>query len=422
MADNARHVQRQEKLAGLMLIAAAGLALVAANSGLADAYHALLEQTLGPAMPRFGQLSVHYWIADGLMAVFFLLIGLEVKREWYQGRLASRAQRRLPIIAAAAGMVVPALIYLAVTGFDPAFANGWAIPAATDIAFAIGILALLGDRANPTVKLLLVTIAIVDDVGAVLIIALVYTSSLDGFALAWAVGLLATMGAMNLFGVRRLWPFMVGFALLWFAMLASGIHATIAGVLAALAVPLGTSEADSPLKHLEHKIHPWVMFGIVPLFGFASAGVHIAGVGDVAHPLPLGIILGLFLGKQIGVFGAIWLADKTGVAPRPEHARWLELYGASLLCGVGFTMSLFIAALAFPQSPEAIEAAKIGILAGSLLSAVAGFVVLRLTRPVSFSEEDRAEAWEIFADDADEALRRDHSLAPPLVEPDRPGS
>ena len=296
-------------------------------------------------------------------------------------------------------MAVPAFVYAATVGFDPALIDGWAIPAATDIAFAIGILALLGDRANPTVKLLLVTIAIVDDVGAVLIIALVYTASLDGFAIACAVAILAVMGGMNLFGVRRLWPFMAGFALLWLAMLVSGIHATIAGVLAALAVPLGKGEAVSPLKTLEHRIHAWVMFGIVPLFGFASAGVEIGGLAELFQPLPMAIVLGLFIGKQAGVFGAIWLADRTGIAPRPAHARWRELYGAALLCGVGFTMSLFIGALAFPDSPEAVEAAKLGTLAGSLLSALVGYAVLRLTTPKALSEEDRDEAFEIFGED-----------------------
>ena len=399
MADHNRHVRRQEKLAGLLLIAAAALALLAANSGLAHAYHLLLEARVGPFMPRFGTLSVHQWIADGLMAIFFLLVGLEVKREWYDGRLSTAAERRLPIIAAAAGMAVPALVYAVTVGFDPVLIDGWAIPAATDIAFAIGILALLGDRANPTVKLLLVTIAIVDDVGAVLIIALVYTASLDGFAIACAVAVLAVMGGMNLFGVRRLWPYMVAFALLWLAMLASGIHATIAGVLAALAVPLGKDEPFSTLKRLEHNIHGWVMFAIVPLFGFASAGVEIGGLDALFQPLPMAIILGLFVGKQAGVFGAIWLADRTGIAPRPAYAHWRELYGAALLCGVGFTMSLFIGALAFPDAPEAIEAAKLGTLTGSLLSAIAGWAVLRLSTPKSLSDEDRDEAFEIFGED-----------------------
>ena len=392
-------IRRQEMFAGLTLMAAAAVALVLANSGAADAYHHLLEAKVGPEMPRFGVMSVHYWIADGLMAVFFLLVGLEVKREWYDGRLSTPAQRKLPFIAAGAGMGVPALIYLLVVGFDPALVNGWAIPAATDIAFAIGILALLGDRANPTVKLLLVTIAIVDDIGAVAIIAFVYTANLDGAAIAAALVIAGLMAGLNMIGVRRLWPYMIGFALMWFAMLASGVHATIAGVLAALTVPLGLGESHSPLRRLEHLLHPWVMFGVVPLFGLASAGVHIGNFGDVLQPLPLAIALGLFLGKQIGVFGSIWAAVKLGLAPRPDHARWAELYGASLLCGVGFTMSLFIGALAFPASPEAVEAAKLGTLAGSVLSAIAGFMVMRLTTPVAFSEADREEVEEIFADD-----------------------
>ena len=399
MADHPSNSQRTEKLAGLVLIFASGLALLAANSGLADAYHQLLETKFGPPLPRYGILSLHYWIADGLMAVFFLLVGLEVKREWYDGRLSTPAERRLPFVAAAAGMAVPALVYLFVIGFERSLIRGWAIPSATDIAFAVGILALLGARANPTIKLLLVTIAIVDDVGAVAIIALVYTASLNGFAIAVALAILAGMAALNQFGVRRLWPYLLAFPFLWLAMLASGIHATIAGVLAALVVPLGKGEARSPLKRLEHKLHPWVMFGVMPLFGFASAGVHIGGVAELFEPVALAIIAGLFLGKQAGVFGAIWLADRSGFAPRPAQARWLELYGASLLCGVGFTMSLFIGALAFPNSPEAVEAAKLGTLAGSFLSAVVGFTVLRLTTPVMFSEEEISEAKEIFGED-----------------------
>ncbi|MDQ3246639.1 MAG: Na+/H+ antiporter NhaA [Pseudomonadota bacterium] len=406
MAQSASDVQRSEKIAALLLIAAAAAALFAANSGLAEPYHHLLETKFGPEMPRFGVLSFHYWVADGLMAIFFLLIGLEVKREWYDGRLSTPAERRLPFIAAAAGMAVPALVYLLVTGFDPALVRGWAIPSATDIAFAIGVLALLGTRANPTVKLLLVTIAIVDDVGAVIIIALVYTASLDGFAIACAVGILAGMAALNLFGVRRLWPFMIGFAFLWYAMLASGIHATIAGVLAALAIPLGRGEDRSPLKRLEHNIHPWVMLGVMPLFGFVSAGVVIGSFEQLLQPLPLAILLGLFVGKQIGVFGAVWLADKTGIAPRPDHTRWLELYGAALLCGIGFTMSLFIGALAFAETPEAVEAAKLGTLAGSALSAVLGWAVLRFTTPLPFSPEEIDEAYEIFGEDQAREMRQ----------------
>ena len=398
MSDIPHATQREERNAGLLLIAASAAALLLANGSLAEPFHHLLETKIGPAMPRFGPMSIHHWIADGLMAIFFLLVGLEVKREWYDGRLSTLAQRRLPILAAAAGMIVPAILYLAVTGFNPALIRGWAIPSATDIAFAVGVLALLGSRANPAVKLLLVTIAIIDDVGAVLIIALVYTADLDPMAIFAAAAVLAGMAGMNLFGVRRLTPYLIGFAVLWYAMLASGIHATIAGVLAALTVPLGLGETRSPLKRLEHAIHPWVMFGIMPLFGLASAGVHIGSLGEIMQPLPLAIIAGLFLGKQIGVFGAIWLVIRVKLAPMPS-ARWSELYGASVLCGIGFTMSLFIGALAFEGSPQSVEQAKLGTLAGSLLSAIAGWIILGLAAPQPFSEEDREEAAEIFGED-----------------------
>ncbi len=356
------------------------------------------------------------------MAIFFLLVGLEVKREWYDGRLSTPAERRLPIIAAAAGMAVPALIYLLLTGFERALIRGWAIPSATDIAFAVGVLALLGSRANPAVKLLLVTIAIVDDVGAVIIIALVYTAGLDAMAIGAAALILGAMGILNLFGVRRLWPYLIGFALLWYAMLASGIHATISGVLAALTIPLGRGEPHSPLKRLEHSIHPWVMLGIMPLFGLASAGVELGSL-RLFEPLPIAIAAGLFIGKQVGVFGAIWLTVKSGAAPKPDHTRWMELYGASILCGIGFTMSLFIGALAFPSSPMEVEAAKVGTLAGSLLSALMGFAVLRFVAPVPPDLEEAAEASEIFGADqhAEKAHRMKISVTPPDAreDPDR---
>jgi NhaA family Na+:H+ antiporter len=393
MADLQAPTRQSDRNAGLLLIAAAAAALLIANSPLAHDYHALLETRVGP-------LTVHTLVADGLMAIFFLLVGLEVKREWYDGRLSTNAERRLPILAAAAGMAVPALVYLAVAGSDPALLRGWAIPAATDIAFAIGILALLGPRAPPSLKLLLVTIAIIDDIGAVAIIAFAYTSSLDPVALSGAVLITGAMAAMTLFGVRRLWPFLVGFALLWLAVRASGVHATIAGVVAALTVPLGRGEAHSPLKRLEHDIHPWVMFGVVPLFGLVSAGVPLAGgIGAITAPLPLAILLGLIVGKQAGVFGALWLAVRSGLAPKPAGTSWPQIYGAALLCGIGFTMSLFIGALAFPGSAALVDSAKIGTLAGSFLAALAGYAVLRWAAPVVGPEEDRDEAEELFAAD-----------------------
>jgi NhaA family Na+:H+ antiporter len=397
MASGPDDVQSREKLAGIFLMAAAAAALLIANTGLAGPYHSLLETRLGPALPRLGVLSIHEWIADGLMAVFFLLVGLEVKREWYDGRLSTAAERRLPIIAAAAGMAVPAMVYLAVTGADPAVIRGWAIPSATDIAFAVGILALLGKSANPSLKLVLVAIAVIDDIGAVIIIALVYTASLDAFAIAAAVAIVGLMAMMNLLGVRRLFPYMIAFVALWVAMLASGVHATISGVLAALTIPLGRGEEQSPLKRLEHAIHPWVMLGIMPLFGLASAGVHIGGFGEVLQPVPLAIIAGLFIGKQAGVFGSIWLMVRLGIATRKPSTPWIQIYGAALLTGVGFTMSLFIGALAF-NDPDLVDSARLGTIVGSLLAGLAGWAVLYFSKPF-VAEDDRAEAREIFAGD-----------------------
>jgi NhaA family Na+:H+ antiporter len=397
MASGPDDVQSREKLAGIFLMAAAAAALLIANTGLAGPYNSLLETRLGPALPRLGVLSLHEWIADGLMAVFFLLVGLEVKREWYDGRLSTAAERRLPIIAAAAGMAVPAMVYLAVTGADPAVIRGWAIPSATDIAFAVGILALLGKSANPSLKLVLVAIAVIDDIGAVIIIALVYTASLDAFAIAAAVAIVGLMAMMNLLGVRRLFPYMIAFVALWVAMLTSGVHATISGVLAALTIPLGRGEEQSPLKRLEHAIHPWVMLGIMPLFGLASAGVHIGGFGEVLQPVPLAIIAGLFIGKQAGVFGSIWLMVRLGIATRKPSTPWIQIYGAALLTGVGFTMSLFIGALAF-NDPDLVDSARLGTIVGSLLAGLAGWAVLYFSKPF-VAEDDRAEAREIFAGD-----------------------
>jgi NhaA family Na+:H+ antiporter len=403
MADDPAKVQRREKLAGILLIAAATAALLIANSSVAGLYHSALEIEVGPAMPRFGVLTVHQWIADGLMAIFFLLVGLEVKREWYDGRLSTAAARRLPIIAAAAGMGVPALIYVAVTGADPELIHGWAIPAATDIAFAVGILALLGKAANPSLKLVLVAIAVIDDIGAVIIIALFYTAQLNAIAIAVAVGIFGLIALMNLLGVRRLLPYMVAFALLWLAMLASGIHPTVAGVLAALAIPLGRGERRSPLKRLEHAIHPWVMFGIVPLFGLASAGVRIDGIGAILQPLPLAVMAGLLIGKQAGVFGSIWLMVRLGIAKREPSTPWIQLYGAALLTGVGFTMSLFIGALAF-KDPQLVDMARLGTIGGSLLAGCIGWAILYFSEPFVV-EEDRAEALEIFGGDFDDSTK-----------------
>lgn len=374
-----------EAAGGILLMVAAALAMVVANSGLHPLYHDLLHTKIAPPLsPTLGPTTLHLLINDGLMAIFFLVVGLEIKREFIDGNLATWERRRLPLIAAAAGMALPALIYHLFTKDDAALQRGWAIPAATDIAFAIGVLALLGRRAPTSLKLFLTTVAIADDLGAVAIIALAYTAEINLGALAAAGAILAALFGVNRMGVRQLWPFLIGAALLWYAVLLSGVHATVAGVLAAAAVPIvrtpgAPDAADSPLHRLEHALVPWAAFVIVPLFGFANAGVALTGLGSEAifAPLPLGVAAGLFLGKQAGIFGAVWLSVRLGIAERPRGATWLQTYGVSVLCGIGFTMSLFIGALAFPGQPVLVESAKVGIIMGSLLSALAGLVILR---------------------------------------------
>lgn len=380
-----RRFLTSEASGGLLLMGAAALALAAANGPLAGAYHHALETRLGPVLsPKLGPMTPHLWINDGLMAIFFLLVGLEIKREFVDGNLRTWNDRRLPIIAAAAGMVVPAAIYLALTGASPALVSGWAIPAATDIAFAIGVLSLLGKRAPTSLKLFLTTIAIVDDLGAVAIIAMAYTVAIDTLALGGAAAILLVMYFINRSEVRSLVPYLLLGLLLWYSVLLSGVHATVAGVLTAAMIPVtrtpGEPEAgDSPLHRLEHGITPWVAFFIVPLFGFTNAGVSLAGVGldQIFAPLPLGIAAGLFVGKQVAIFGAVLISARLGIASRPSGATWLQTYAVSMLCGIGFTMSLFIGALAFPARPDLIEEAKIGVLAGSILSAVMGYLILR---------------------------------------------
>lgn len=376
-----REFLTSESAGGVLLIAAATLAMIVANSPLADAYFHLLHAVTGPVLtPKLGPMTVELWINDALMAVFFLLVGLEIKREFLGGHLSSWADRRLPFIAAGAGMAMPAIVYLTVIGGSRDLTRGWAIPAATDIAFALGLLALLGKRAPTSLKLFLATVAIVDDVGAVAIIALFYTAALDWVALAAALLVLAGMVGMNRAGVKHPFWYVTASGLLWYLMLLSGVHATVAGVLAALTVPIiDTSgvpdHAQSTLHRMEHALHPWVAFAIVPLFGFANAGVTLGNTVSPVAALPLAITLGLFLGKQVGIFGSIWLAVRMGVASRPAGASWAQVYGVALLCGIGFTMSLFIGGLAFPDQPQA-DAVKIGVLMGSLLSAATGTMVL----------------------------------------------
>lgn len=375
---------RSEALGGYVLMLAAAAALIIANSPLAphyfDALGAKFGFHVGTVMLKE---SVLHWINDGLMAVFFLLVGLEIKREVLDGQLRGVSRIVLPGIAALGGMVMPALIYVLINLGTPDTLRGWAIPAATDIAFALGILALLGSRVPTSLKIFLTALAILDDLGAIVIIALFYTSELNLFALAMAGALLACLVCLNRAGVLRLAPYLLIGVVLWYFVLKSGVHATLAGVALALTIPLrpqtqGHGGAYSPLHALEHALHKPVALLIVPVFGFANAGVSFAGMGlsSLAQPVPLGVALGLFLGKQLGVFGFAWLAIKTGMASLPRHANFTQLYGVALLCGIGFTMSLFIGALAFTD-PAAVDATKIGVLTGSLLSAVAGFLLLR---------------------------------------------
>jgi NhaA family Na+:H+ antiporter len=377
-----------EAAGGILLMAAAALAMIIANSPITEKYNDFLHLVIGPELtPKLGPMTIHLWINDGLMAIFFLLVGLEIKREFVDGHLSTWADRTLPMVAAAAGMIVPAIIYLAVAGGDPALHRGWAIPAATDIAFAIGVLALLGSRAPASLKLFLTTVAIVDDMGAVAIIAVFYTAALNIPALAAAGGIWLAMMLLNRFRVNALWPYLILAALLWYATLLSGVHATIAGVMAAFAIPFRRTLAapdaeDSALHRLEHALVKPVAFFIVPIFGFANAGVSLAGTSfaALAAPLPLGIAMGLFLGKQIGIFTSVWIAVKLGIAARPSHASWLQVYGVALLCGIGFTMSLFIGGLAF-TGPDQADDVKIGVLMGSILSAIIGYLILRFAAP-----------------------------------------
>ena len=366
--------------AGILLIIVAAAAMLAANSVLASEYYDLFHGTL-PFTPIPKLDNLHLWINDGLMAVFFFVVGLEVKRELVCGQLATAEQRRLPVLAAIAGMAIPAAVYFSVAGGDPELSRGWAIPAATDIAFAMGVLGLLGNRVCASLRLFLLTVAIVDDIGAVMIIALFYTANLK---LIWLIAALVVLGGMigmNKAHVSRLWPYLLMALLLWFCVLHSGVHATIAGVVAAFTIPMHRKDGNSLLENLEHGLAPWSAYMIVPIFGFANAGVDLSGIGmeGVLAPLPLAIAAGLVVGKQVGIFSSIVIADKIGFAKRPANASWAEIYGVSILCGIGFTMSLFIGELAFPGSRLLIDEAKIGILMGSLVSAVLGFVILRLT-------------------------------------------
>ena len=382
-AERLRAFIGSESAGGIILIVAAALALAIANSPLLPDYQKLLSTPVAFSAGSLVAIDkpLLLWINDGLMALFFFLIGLEVKREIVTGQLRSWKQASLPIIAAIGGMAIPAIVFVALNLGSPENLRGWAIPAATDIAFALGLLALLGSRVPVALKALLLAIAIIDDIGAIAIIAIFYTENMNLTALALALVPAAAMLLLNRAGVARTIPYFMFAALLWICVLKSGVHATLAGVVTALFVPIATGE-ERPLERLEHALHPWVAFLILPIFAFSNAGVSFAGAGldALLAPLSLGIVAGLVIGKQLGIFGACWLAVKAGWARLPEGVGFRHVYGLSCLAGIGFTMSLFIGNLAFVD-PQQIAAVKFGVLGGSLVSAITGIVVLRFASP-----------------------------------------
>lgn len=373
---------QSEAAGGIVLMATALLAIILANSPLESTYFGALRFYIGP-------LSLLHWINDALMALFFLLVGLEIKREVLDGQLSTWTRRALPGVAALGGMIVPGLIYVAFNSADPNALRGWAIPAATDIAFALGVLSLLGKRVPASLKIFLATLAIIDDLGAVIVIAIFYTDQISVYALLGAASVFGILCALNAAGYNRLRLYLAFGAMLWLLVLLSGVHATIAGVLLALTIPIKASPAKpeatsgvSPLHRLEHWLHVPVAFFIVPIFGFANAGVSFANITPaiLVDTLALGICVGLLVGKVVGVFGAVVLMERSGWADLPADATWPQVFGVALLCGIGFTMSLFIGLLAF-DDPAMQERVKYGILAGSLLAGVLGYSVLRLTGP-----------------------------------------
>ncbi len=378
---------KTESAAGVVLMIAAAAALLWANSPAAPLYGAVLAVPIAVTVGGVGlDKALVLWINDGLMALFFLLVGLEIKREILQGALSSPAKAMLPGIAALGGMAAPALVYCAFAQEAPGTLQGWAIPAATDIAFAVGVLALLGSRVPPSLRVFLLALAIMDDLGAILIIAVFYSHGLAPLALGLAAAAGLGLYGLNRAGVRSLPPYLLLGLLLWVCVLKSGIHATLAGVVLAFAIPLRgdadphgqkREEGEAPLLRLEHALQPWVALAIMPVFALANAGVPLAGItpDSLLAPVPLGIALGLFVGKQAGVFLAVWLAVRTGLASLPAEASWTQIYGVALLTGIGFTMSLFIGTLAFPDPDHAV-AVRLGVLAGSLASALTGYALL----------------------------------------------
>ncbi len=385
VSDAWREFLRLETAGGLVLAAAAVFALLLANSPLSDLYGSVLNLKLTILIEDFGvSKPLLLWVNDGLMAIFFLLIGLELKREVVEGQLSSPDQIVLPAVAAIGGLVVPALIYWMINKDNPQGINGWAIPTATDIAFALAILTFLGSRVPASLKIFLTAIAIFDDLAAIIIIAVFYSSDLSASSLAAAGGCIAVLFVLNRLGVQSLAAYLLVGLFIWLFVLKSGVHATLAGIVVAAFIPLKSRDDHSPARHLEHILHPWVAFGVLPVFAFANAGVAFAGVNSeiVLGTVSMGIVLGLFIGKQLGVFGMIALTVGLGIARKPADTNWAMLYGVALLCGVGFTMSLFIGSLAFEHGGFSQGVAlKIGVITGSLVSGFCGWLVLHFSLP-----------------------------------------
>jgi Na+:H+ antiporter, NhaA family len=376
---------KTEAAGGIVLVLASIVAMVVANSGYNTTYQALLGTHLDLGFGDFAlHKSVSHWINDGLMVLFFLVVGLELKRELVEGQFADRANITLPVVGALGGMAVPMLIYAGLNWGDAAAMRGTAIPAATDIAFALGILSLLGSRVPMALKMLLLAIAVADDLGAIIIIAIFYTERLSSVGLVTALALVAVLLTLNRFKVTNIWLYLFFGFLLWLAVLNSGVHATLSGVVLGLMIPLGKGSKNGSSEALLHALHPWVAFVILPIFAFANAGVPLAGLAlkDLLSPVPIGIAAGLFLGKQLGIFGSIWLCLSLKWAKLDESLHYKALYGMAALCGIGFTMSLFVGSLSFgPDHPDYQLTHRLGILAGSLLSALAGFAILTRVLP-----------------------------------------
>ena len=369
-----------EAASGLVLLIAAIIALVISNSDFSELYFNTLSQYLFIGVNNFGlKLSVHHWINDLLMAIFFFFVTLEIKREFIQGELSNLKKALLPIIGAVGGMLIPALVYVSINFGNTETLNGWAIPSATDIAFSLGILSLLGSRVPISLKIFLTALAIIDDLGAILIIAFFYSGDLSISYLSLILVSYMILLILNKFGIKKFLPYLIIGAFMWFFTYKSGIHATIAGVLLASTIPHRVKNKDfSLLIKLEHAISPYVAFIIMPIFAFANAGVSLEGLSLVSllQPVPLGILLGLFIGKQVGVMIFSYVAVKIGAAQMPDNSSWLSLYGVSVLTGIGFTMSLFVGNLAFAEDIQYIDGVKIGVLAGSLLSTLFGYFIL----------------------------------------------